>query len=83
MRIHRARLTCKGLGFSKDVLPHRAAVAWDGLVHDVARPLKTLRQRLADEAQRRWRPRIPATAAGLAGRTWRVGDILRAVPVPV
>lgn len=80
MRSSSARLIRKGLKFSKDVLLHRAAAAWDDLVYNVARPLKTLRQRLADEGQRRWRPRTPAMAAGLADRIWSIGDILRAVP---
>ncbi len=49
-----ARLTRKGQRFSSDVLLHRAAAAWDDLVYNVARSLKTLRKRLADEARRRW-----------------------------
>jgi transposase-like protein len=82
MRHSSARLIRKGLGFSKDVLMHRAAAAWDDLVYNLARPLKTLRQQLTDALPKRWWPRTPAMAAGLADRIWTVGDILRAVPVP-
>ncbi len=65
---------------TKDVLLHRAAAAWDDLVYNVARPLETLHQRLADESKRRWWSRTPAMAAGLTDRLWSIGDILRAVP---
>ncbi len=51
----------RGLKFSKDVLLHQAAAAWDDRVHNVARPLKTRRQRLTGDGQRRWRQRTPAT----------------------
>ncbi len=81
MRSSSARLVRKGLKFSKDVLLHRVAAAWDDLVYNVARPLRTLRQRLADEGRRRWQPRTPAMAAGLTDRVWSIGDILRAAPV--
>ena len=57
MRSSSACLVRKGLKFSKDVVLHRAAAAWDDLVYNLARPLRTLRQRLADEGQRRWRSR--------------------------
>ena len=83
MRHSSARLTRKGLGFSKEVLIHRAAAAWEDLVYNLARPLKTLRQELTNALPRRWRPRTPAMAAGLTARVWTIGDILRAVPLSI
>lgn len=82
MRHSSGRLTRKGLGFSKDVLMHRAAAAWENLVYNLARPLKTLRQALHNAGPQRWLARTPAMAAGLTERVWTVGDILRAVPQP-
>ena len=52
------RLTRKGLGFSKDVLMHRAAAAWENLVYNLARPLKTLRQALPNAGPQRWLARV-------------------------
>lgn len=82
MRHSNARLIRKGLGFSKDLILHKAAAAWEDLVYNLARPLKTLRQKIACMTNRRWRPRTPAMAAGLTDRVWTVRDILRAVPLP-
>ena len=83
MRHSSARLTRKGLGFSKEVLLHQAAAAWEDLVYNLARPLNTLRQALTNALPRRWLPRTPAMAAGLTERVWTIGDILRAVPLPI
>jgi hypothetical protein len=83
MRHSSARLTRKGLGFSKAVSMRRAAAAWEDLVYNLARPLKTLRQALTNASPRRWQPCTPAMAAGLTERVWTIGDILRAVPMPI
>ena len=43
MRLFNGRLTRKTLAFSKLVAMYRASAAWEDLVYNLARPLKTLR----------------------------------------
>lgn len=83
MRHSNARLVRKGLGFSKEIVLHKAAAAWEDIVYNLARPLKTLRQQVTDAVKHRWWPRTPAMAAGLTDRVWTVRDILKAVPLPI
>jgi hypothetical protein len=69
------RLVRKTLGFSKRVEMLRAASAWEDVVYNLARPVKTLRLE-ANDGQRRWIPRSPAMAAGLTDRIWTMEDLL-------
>ena len=75
------RLARKTLGFSKELGALRDASAWEDLLYNWTRPVKSLRQpsRLP---HRKWDPRSPAMAAGLAEKIWNVGDLLRHVVPP-
>ncbi len=83
MRHFNSRLTRKSLAFSKSVAMHRAAAAWEDLVYNFARPVKTLRVELFDEPGKRWEPCTPAMAAGLTLQVWTVADLLTTVVVPI
>jgi hypothetical protein len=74
------RLVRKTLGFSKRVEMLRAASAWEDVVYNVARPVKTLRLKATD-GQRRWIPRSPAMAAGLTDHIWTMQDLLWGIPI--
>ena len=65
MRLFNCRLVRKTLAFSKQLELYRAYATWEDLVHNLARPLKTLRLEVND-ANRHWRPRSPATLAPYA-----------------
>ena len=82
MRHFNGRLTRKTLAFSKDLAMYKASAAWEDLVYNFARPLKTLRLELFDDPHRRWLPRTPAMAAGLTDHIWTVKELLTALPVP-
>jgi len=55
----------KTLGYSKIVEMHRATAAWEDIVYNLVRPLKTLRLEVLNDPMRRWLSRTPAMAAGL------------------
>jgi hypothetical protein len=82
MRLFNGRLTRKTLAFSKQLQMYRASAAWEDLIYNLARPLKTLRLEVND-SHRRWQPRSPAMAAGLADRIWTVKDLLTTVVLPI
>ena len=82
MRLFNGRLARKTLAFSKLVEMYRASAAWQDLVYNLARPLKTLRLEVNDPP-RRWQPRSPAMAAGLSDRIWTVKELLTTVVLPV
>jgi hypothetical protein len=82
MRLFNGRLTRKTLAFSKQLEMYRASAAWEDLVYNLARPLKTLRLEVNDP-HRRWQPRSPAMAAGLSDRIWTVKELLSTVVSPV
>lgn len=82
MRLFNGRLTRKTLAFSKLLGMYDASAAWEDLVYNLARPLKTLRQKIFNHPQRRWRPRTPAMAAGLTGHIWTVKELLTTVVPP-
>ena len=73
-------LTRKTLGFSKRVDMLRAACAWEDLVYNFVRPLKTLRRDVS-EATRRWQPVSPAMKAGLTDHLWAIRDLLMLIPI--
>jgi len=83
MRLSSGRLVRKGLGFSKDLGMYRWAAAWEDIVYNLVRPVKTLRQRLTGQGRRKWKPRSPAMAAGLSDHLWSVRELLQVVPLPV
>jgi hypothetical protein len=82
MRMFNGRLTRKTLAFSKRLKMYRASAAWEDLIYNLARPLKTLRLEVNDP-HRRWQPRSPAMAAGLADRIWTVKELLTTVVLPI
>lgn len=82
MRHFNSRLVRKSLAFSKSLEMHCAAAAWEDLVYNYARPLKSLRQPEVDHPTRHWRPRTPAMAAGLTDHIWSFRELLFTVPLP-
>lgn len=82
MRLFNGRLTRKTLAFSKSLQMYRASVAWEDLIYNLARPLKTLRLEI-NTPTRRWLPRSPAVAAGLTDHIWTVKELLTTVALPV
>lgn len=81
MRHMNGRLVGKSLGFSKRRTMLAAACAWEDVVYNFARHVKTLRLEVNDSC-RRWLYRSPAMAAGLTDHIWTIEDILLMVPVP-
>ena len=82
MRLFNGRLTRKTLAFSKLLEMYRASAAWEDLIYNLARPLKTLRVEIFDDPLRRWLPRTPAMAAGLTDHIWTVKELLTTVVPP-
>ena len=82
MRHFNSRLTRKSLAFSKDIGLHCAAAAWEDLVYNLARPLKSLRLPATDHPTRRWWPQTPAMAAGLTDHIWSFRELLFTLPLP-
>jgi hypothetical protein len=82
MRLFNSRLTRKTLGFSKKLEMYRASAAWEDLVYNFARPVKTLRAKARDDPKRRWQPRTPAMAAGLTDHIWTGKELLTTVVIP-
>ena len=82
MRLFNGRLIRKTLAFSKVPEMYRASAAWEDLVYNLARPLKTLRVEVFDDPHRRWKPRTPAMAAGLTDHIWTVKELLKTVVPP-
>jgi len=83
MRLFNGRLARKTLAFSKEISMYRASAAWEDLVYNLARPLKTLRVEALDDPRRRWIRRSPAMAAGLTDHIWTVKELLKTVTLPV
>lgn len=81
-RLFNSRLVRKTLGFSKCVEMHRAAAAWEDIVYNLIRPLKTLRRKVQNNSTRRWLPTTPAMAAGLTDHLWTVKELLTTLPIP-
>jgi hypothetical protein len=83
MRLFNGRLTRKTLAFSKLLEMYQASAVWEDLVYNLARPLKTLRLEILTDPHRRWLPRTPAMAAGLADHIWTVKELLKTVVFPI
>jgi hypothetical protein len=80
-----ARLVRKTLSFSKQVRFLQDASAWEDVVYNFVRPLKTLRQAVSPPARGcrcRWQRRSPAMAAGLSDHLWSIRELLMSVAVP-
>lgn len=75
------RLVRKTLGFSKRVEMLAAACAWEDVIYNFARPVKTLRCEINIQGQR-WLQASPAMAAGLTDHIWSIRELLLLVPLP-
>jgi hypothetical protein len=82
MRLFNGRLTRRTLAFSKLLEMYRASAAWEDLVYNLARPLKTLRVEVFDDPNRHWKSRSPAMAAGLTDHIWTVTELLTTTAPP-
>ena len=82
MRLFNGRLVRQTLAFSKDVQMYRYSAAWEDLVYNFARPLKTLRIKATDIPGQKWIKRSPAMAAQLTDHIWSVKELLSLVPLP-
>jgi hypothetical protein len=76
-----ARLVRKTLSFSKQVAALEDASAWEDMVYNLARPVKTLRQEI-NRNRCRWQQRSPAMAAGLTDHIWTIKELMMTVVVP-
>jgi hypothetical protein len=82
MRHMNGRLVRKGLGFSKLLSMHKAQAAWEDVVYNLGRTVKTLREEVQGDPSRRWRHRTPAMAASLTDHRWTVKELLTTMPLP-
>jgi hypothetical protein len=82
MRLFNGRLVRQTLAFSKDVQMYRWSAAWEDVVYNFARPLKTLRIETHAIPGHRWIKRSPAMAAKLTDHIWSVKELLTTVPLP-
>ena len=82
MRQMNGRLVRRGLGFSKLLSMHEAHAAWQDIVYNLSRTVKTLREAVHGLGSRRWRPRTPAMAAGLTDHRWTVKELLTTIVLP-
>jgi hypothetical protein len=81
MRHMNGRLVRKTLGFSKRHLMLQAACAWEDMVYNFARHVKTLRLEVND-GSRCWLYRSPAMAAGLTDHICSIHELLLTIPIP-
>jgi hypothetical protein len=82
MCLFNGRLVRKTLAFSKDVGMYRASAAWEDLVHNLARPLKSLRVEIFGDPKRKWKQPSPAIASGLTDHIWTARELLKTVVPP-
>lgn len=75
------RLVRKTLGFSKRIEMLRASCAWEDVLYNLTRSVKTLRMEINDGDQR-WLQRSPAMAASLTDHIWSIREVLTCVPTP-
>ena len=80
-RLFNGRQVRKTLAFSKDINCHRAAAAWEDLYYNLVKPHKSLRVRVHDIPNRKWKLRTPAMAAGLTDHVWTVKELLTSIPM--
>ena len=82
MRLFNGRLVRHSLAFSKDLGMYRASAAWEDLIYNLARSLKTLRVEVSGDPKRRWKQRSPAMASGLTDHIWTVKELLKTIVPP-
>lgn len=76
------RLVRKTLSYSKRVEMLEASSAWEDMVYNLVRPLKTLRLEAeagtaeASEYPKKWIHRTPSMAAGLTDHIWTIEELL-------
>ena len=75
------RLVRKTLGYSKRVEMLEAACAWEDVVYNFTRSVKTLRSQINIEGKR-WLRCSPAMAAALTDHIWSIRQLLMLVPIP-
>lgn len=75
------RLVRKTLGYSKRVEMLKSACAWEDIVYNFTRSVKTLRCE-TNVVGKRWLQYSPAMAAGLTDHIWSIRELLMLVPVP-
>lgn len=80
-RLFNGRQVRKTLAFSKNVDCHRAAATWEDLYYNFVKPHKSLRVRVHDIPNRKWKPRTPAMVAGLTDHVWTVKELLTSIPL--
>jgi hypothetical protein len=80
-RLFNGRQTRKTLAFSKDVDCYRAAATWEDAYYNLIKPHKSLRLRVYDISDHKWKPQTPAMAAQLTDHVWTVKDLLTIVPI--
>jgi hypothetical protein len=76
------RLVHKTLGYSKRVAMLAAACAWEDVVYNLSRAVKTLRTDARQPDQHRWFQRSPAMTVGLTDYIWSIRELLMPIPVP-
>lgn len=82
MRQSNNRLVRKSLGFSKKLTMHQYSAAWEDLVYNLIKPLKTLRIPDSENPIRKWIPQTPAMKAGLSDHCWSFKELLTVIPIP-
>jgi hypothetical protein len=87
MRHFNGRLARKGLGFSKKLHMHRAAISWEDLYYNFGHVVRTLKVPVEAQSDgnerfsRKWTQRTPAMAAGLTSCVWSVKELLYSIPI--
>lgn len=74
-------LVRKTLSFSKELEMLEASSAWEDVVYNLTREVKTLRIEVEGE-RRRFKPRTPAMAAGLTDHIWSIKELLSTMVSP-
>jgi hypothetical protein len=74
------RLVRKTLGYSKRVEMLESACAWEDIVYNFTRSVKTLRCEINIDGKR-WLRCSPAMAAGLTDHIWSIRELLMLIPV--
>jgi len=82
MRHFNSRFARKTLAYSKILAMHKAAAAWEDIVYNFVRPLKTLCLDVQTEKGCRKKPQTPAMAASLTDHVWTFKELLTTVPIP-
>ena len=82
MRHFNGGLARRGPGFSKKLVMHRAAIAWEDLYYNFGHIVRTLKVPIDDHKtvkerfKTKWLHRTPAMAAALTSNVWSVKELL-------